>query len=76
MRNYILSLRKQKMIEYVEAVIKDRCNYIIKIHLLSETAKSKVFTQISEQLLFDYEPKKEEHIQDTITSARSKLIQR
>lgn len=76
MRNYIFSLSRQKMREYAEKVINDRCNYIIKIHLLSETAKSKVFTQISEQLLFDYERKKEEHIQDTITSARSKLIER
>jgi len=76
MSNYIFSLSRQKMREYAEKVINDRCNNIIQIHLLSETAKSKVFTQISEQLLFDYEPKKEVQIQDTMTTARSKLIER
>jgi len=74
-RNYILSLRK-RMREYVEEVIKDRYNNIIKIHLRLETVKLKVFSQISEQLLFDYETKKEVHIQDTITTARSKLIEK
>jgi ribosomal protein S14 len=29
MRNYIFSLSRQKMREYAEKVIKDRCNYII-----------------------------------------------
>jgi hypothetical protein len=64
------------MREYAEKVIKDRCNNIIKIHLLSETVKLKMFSQISEQLLFDYVLKKEEHIQDTITTARSKFIEK